>query len=82
MRQRTAFALALLVLATATACGEAPTSPRSDLRAVGASKDVTTADGGGMFGSGHKSGTPTTTDSTTLTTTTSTAGGGMFGSGH
>jgi hypothetical protein len=84
MRQRTA--ISLIALATvAAACNEAPTGP---LRPEGASRNAA-VQGGGMFGSGHKSDTTTvrtgTTGATTASDSTSTGdavAGGMFGSGH
>jgi hypothetical protein len=83
MRQRTA--LALLVLTAMAACNEAPTGPRSELRSEGASRNAA-GEGGGMFGSGHKVATSTSTsiDSETESDSISSdgRGGGMFGSGH
>lgn len=91
MRHR--IVLALLIVTGTAACSEAPTSPRSNLRAVGASRDATVVDGGGMYGSGHKvdqAGTSTTTGTTALdmsvmpsdSTNGDERGGGTYGSGH
>ncbi len=91
MRQR--ITVALLFVAAAAACSEAPTSPRSELRAVGASRDAAVVDGGGMYGSGHRvdpTGTSTTTGTTALdmsvmpsdSTNGDERGGGTYGSGH
>ena len=81
MRQRTA--LAPLGLSGTAPCSEAPTGPRSELRARGASGNAA-VEGGGMFGSNHGSVT-TSTDSETASDSISGVGRGgvgMFGSGH